>query len=306
MTTTPAATDPTGAAAITGIVAALATVTMWGAWVVATRFGVAGTLTPVEVALLRVGPPGIVLLPLFLRLWPEVRRIGWGRTLVIMVGAGAPFLLVVGTGMRFAPAADAGALLPGTMPLWVSLFAAVFFAERFSPSRLAGLGLIVLGGVCVGGYSLVAGEPGEWRGHLLFLAGSAMWGCYTLALRFSGLGPWQAAALVNCGSFLVLLPLALILGDLQFNATTGELAGQVVAQGLFSGLLAMASYGFSVRALGAARASAFSALTPVIAALLAVPLLGEIPDLLTWFGIAAVVSGVALASGLARMLRPAP
>lgn len=279
---------------------------MWGAWVVATRFGVAGTLTPVEVALLRVGPPGIVLLPLFLRLWPEVRRIGWGRTLVIMVGAGAPFLLVVGTGMRFAPAADAGALLPGTMPLWVSLFAAAFFAERFTPSRLAGLGLIVLGGLCVGGYSLVAGEPGEWRGHLLFVTGAAMWGCYTLALRFSGLGPWQAAALVNCGSFLVLLPLALIFGNLQFNATTGELAGQLVAQGLFSGLLAMASYGFSVRALGAARASAFSALTPVIAALLAIPLLGEIPDLLTWFGIAAVVSGVALASGLARMLRPAP
>jgi len=67
----------------------------------------------------------------------------------------------------------------------------------------------------------------------------------------------------------------------------------------------MASYGYAVRALGAARASAFSALTPVIAALLAIPLLGEVPDLLTWFGIAAVVSGVALASGLAGLLRRA-
>ena len=138
MTATPAATDPSGSAALMGVLAALATVTMWGAWVVATRFGVAGTLTPVEVALLRVGPPGIVLLPIFLRLWPEVRRIGWGRTLVIMVGAGAPFLLVVGTGMRFAPAADAGALLPGTMPLWVSLFAAAFFAAVFGSGGTAG------------------------------------------------------------------------------------------------------------------------------------------------------------------------
>jgi len=43
----------------------------------------------------------------------------------------------------------------------------------------------------------------------------------------------------------------------------------------------------------------------VIAALLAIPLLGEVPDLLTWFGIAAVVSGVALASGLAGLLRRA-
>jgi len=299
------ALEPSGTAALHGVVAALATVSMWGAWVVATRFGVAGTLAPVEVALLRVGPPGVILLPIFVRLWPEVRRIGWGRPLVIMVGAGAPFLLVVGTGMRFAPAADAGALLPGTMPLWVSLFAATFFAERFAPSRLLGLALIVLGCLCVGGYSLVAGEPGEWRGHLLFLTGAAMWSSYTLALRYSGLGPWQAAALVNCGSLLALLPLALTFGDLRFQASARELGAQLVAQGLFSGLLAMASYGYAVRALGAARASAFSALTPVIAALLAIPLLGEVPDLLTWFGIAAVVSGVALASGLAGLLRRA-
>lgn len=52
MTAAPAATDPSGTAALAGILAALATATMWSAWVVATRFGVAGTLTPVEVALL--------------------------------------------------------------------------------------------------------------------------------------------------------------------------------------------------------------------------------------------------------------
>lgn len=306
MTPAPATTEPAGAAALAGVLAALATVSMWGAWVVATRFGVSTTLTPVEVALLRVGPPGILLLPVFLRLWPEIRRIGWGRTFVIVAGAGFPFLLVVGTGMRFAPAADAGALLPGTMPLWVSLFAAALFGERFSRGRLLGLALIILGGICVGGYSLVAGEPGEWRGHLLFLTGASMWASYTLALRFSGLAPWPAAALVNCASLLILLPLALLFGDLHFAARPAEIGIQLVAQGLFSGLLAMACYGFSVRRLGAARASAFSALTPVIAALLAIPLLGEVPDLLTWLGVAAVVSGVALASGLVQLLRRAP
>lgn len=303
MTTAPAATEPAGTAALVGVLAALATVSMWGAWVVATRHGVAGALSPAEVALIRVSLPGLLLMPLFLKAWPAIRRIGWGRILVIVTGAGFPFLLVVGTGMRFAPAADTGALLPGTMPLWVSLFAAAFFGERFDRARLAGLVLIVLGGICVGGYSLVAGEPGEWRGHLLFLTGSAMWASYTLALRFSGLGPWVAAALVNSGSLLLLLPLALVFGDLHFAATPVELGVQVVAQGLFSGLLAMAAYGIAVRNLGAARASAFSALTPVIAALLAIPLLGEVPDSLTWFGIIAVVGGVMLASGVARMLR---
>ncbi len=72
----------------------------------------------------------------------------------------------------------------------------------------------------------------------------------------------------------------------------------------------MAAYGAAVRRLGASRAAAFSALVPVLAALLGIPVLGEMPAPATVGGIAA---GVVLASGAVaparardRALRQAP
>jgi drug/metabolite transporter (DMT)-like permease len=41
----------------------------------------------------------------------------------------------------------------------------------------------------------------------------------------------------------------------------------------------------------------FTALPPAFAALLAIPVLGEIPTLATWVGVVLAVGGVALASG---------
>jgi drug/metabolite transporter (DMT)-like permease len=279
-----------------GTVAALFTVTIWGGWIVATRFGVTSNLAPLEIAILRIAPPGLILLPVFFRIpWRTLR---WRYIAALIGGAGAPFLLVVSTGMQFAPTADIGALLPGTMPLFVALFAFMLLGERFDRWRMVGFVLIIAGGLEVGGVSLFAGDPGEWRGHILFLCGASMWAIYTIGLRQSGLDAWQAAAVVNTGSMLLLVPLALLFGDLQFDAPLRDIAIQIGAQGIMSGLLAMAAYGIAIRHLGASSAAAFSALTPVIATLIAVPVMAELPAPLTWLGVIAVCCGVALASGV--------
>ena len=55
--------------------------------------------------------------------------------------------------------------------------------------------------------------------------------------------------------------------------------------------------------LGASQAAAFSALAPVLAAVIAVPVLGEVPDGPAMVGILATSFGVALASGVWR-IRP--
>jgi drug/metabolite transporter (DMT)-like permease len=281
-----------------GTAAALFTVTIWGGWIVATRVGVTSNLAPFEIAILRTIPPGLILLPVFLRIpWRAV----WARHIAAMViGAGAPHMLVVSSGMQFAPVADVGALLPGTMPLFVALFAFVLLGERLDRWRLAGFAMIIVGGLAVGSTSLLTGDPGEWRGHILFLTGAAMWAAYTIGLRQSGLNAWQAAAVVNTGSMFLLVPVALLWGDLRFDAPARDIVIQIGAQGILSGLIAMVAYGVAIRRLGASNAAAFSALTPVIATLIAVPVLAELPAPLTWIGVIAVCCGVALASGTFR------
>ncbi len=291
---------------LVGTVAALATVTIWGGWVVVTRLGVTATLAPSDVAFLRFSIAGIVLLPVLWRHGFAWRRIGLAKSLVMATGAGAPFFLVSSAGMQFAPAAHVGALLPGTMPLFVALLSALLNHERYGPWRSAGFGLIVAGVLAIGGYSLFA-AAGEWRGHLLFLLGASLWAGYTLALRRAGIGAWHATALVNFYSMAGFAPLYwLLLEPRLLAASWQEVALQAGCQGVLSGIVAMFAYAVAVSRLGPTRAAAFSALTPAIAALLAVLILGEIPDPATIVGIVAVSLGVALASGaLGRRTAPA-
>jgi drug/metabolite transporter (DMT)-like permease len=280
-----------------GAAAALTAALIWGSWIVVTRFGVTTTLTPHDAAFLRFGIPAVVLLPVLLREGLALKQIGVTRTLLMVSGAGLPFFLVSAAGMQFAPAADAGALLPGTMPLFVALLAAIVDRERFGGVRIAGFGLIVAGVLAIGGYHLLLGAGGQWRGHLLFLAGACLWAVYTLAFRRAGIGAWHGAALVNAYSIAALIPIYLWTGARLPQASWGELALQALSQGALSGIVALFAYGLAVRRLGAPRAAVFISLTPAIAAVIAIPALGEWPDAATTLGIIAVSGGVTLAGG---------
>lgn len=282
-----------------GMAAALATVTIWAAWIALTRKGVTTSLSPVDVALLRYSVPSLVLLPVLRRIRPALKQAGTRRSLIMIAGSGAPFFLVCSTGMALAPAADIGTLLPGTMPLFVALFGFLFLRERIGALRLLGFALIFAGAVvvAVGGM----GHGSAWRGYPLLLGAASMWACYTLAFRRSGINAWQSAAIVNAGSILLLLPLLLFSGTSRLlDAPLHDILLQGVVQGLVSGLLALVCYGAAVRRLGASNAAAFAALAPGLAALFGVPLLGEIPSLLSLAALLVVGFGVALASGAIR------
>ncbi len=134
-----------------GYVAALVFVLIWASWVVSTRLGVTTNLSPYDIGFLRFVVPAIVLLPV---LWKHGFGVERGRGLLVLgmiIGAGAPMFLLAATGMRFTPAAHVGALLPGTMPLFVALLSFTVLCERFGGLRLVGFALIVLG------------RPRHWR-----------------------------------------------------------------------------------------------------------------------------------------------
>lgn len=293
-----------------GAGAALATILLWAAGLVATRFGVTGALTIWDVIFLRMLLPAILLLPVLLPmlrgrpamlLRPGVNPLWF---VVLMAGAGLPFMLISSIGMFFAPAAHAGALMPGSMPLFAALFAVLLLGESFSTQRKLGTLLMLLGAIAVGGWQVFAGTGDTWRGDLMFVCCGALWASYTIALKKTGIGIWQAAAMVYVSAFSLYLPLYLLWFDSHLlQAPAFDITVQLV-QSVASGLLSMAAYGFAVRRLGPAPAAAFAALTPALTALLAIPLLGEWPETVTWVGICAVSLGVALANGAFSRYNP--
>lgn len=296
--------DPQRRGRLIGYAAVLLAVTFWGAWIVFTRHAVIGNLTPAAVTLLRVAVPTILLFPVLLRvpLLPRGRLVPFFFS---FLGA-APFLLLITSGMRFAPAADVGPLVPGTMPLIVALLSVVLFKEKLGWWRAAGFALCAAGVVAIGGRSLFAAAGQTSLGHLLLLTAAFCWASYTVGFRFVGLSAIEMTALVSFWSTLLVLPFgAAPLYDAYRAGAGGEILFHALMQGVGSGLVALVLYNIGIGRLGASRAAAFVALVPVLATVIAIPVLNEWPDLASVVGVIATGLGVLLASGvLARAAQP--
>lgn len=273
-------------------------VSIWAGWMAVTRLGVTSTLDALDITALRFAVAGIILLPVLLRMGLAMDRLGLARLMLLVSGAGAPYALVAAQGLKFAPAADAGALVPGVMPLFVAVLSAGFLGERPSASKMAGLAMIFLGVVSLGGASLFSGESARSEGHLLFLCAAFMWACFTVTMRWAKLTALHATALVSVGSMIGFLPVYFAIAGLRL---IDQPIGDLVIQGLYQGVLAtvvsLTLFGRAVAILGASSGAAFGALVPVMAAFLAIPLLNEMPSPTDWIGIGAISIGVYFSSG---------
>jgi len=281
-----------------GAIYGLAAVCIWAGFIVASRLGVRTSLTPWDVAAIRFAVAGFLLLPYAWRKGLAFERLGRLGVAAIVVGCGAPMVLLVNTGLLFAPAAHAGALFPGAMPLMVAILAAAILKEAFTPQKNIGLVLIVVGAV-----GIVWGAGGtigtaQNIGDVLFLAAGLAWAGYTVAMRRARLDGLHAAAIAAIGSLVLYLPgYTLILGASVFKAPLADIALQAVVQGLLTAIVALLLYGRMVGLLGATRGAAFVALTPAMTALLAIPILGEWPAAVDWMAIAVISLGVYAVSG---------
>jgi drug/metabolite transporter (DMT)-like permease len=290
--------DPTTSEYARGAFYGLAAVCIWAGFIVVSRLGVRTSLTPWDVAAIRFTVAGTLLLPCAMRKGLALDRLGWLGVAAIVIGCGAPMVLLVNAGLLFAPAAHAGALFPGVMPLMVALFAAAILKETFGRQKSLGLALIVVGAV-----GIVWGTGGtigtvQNVGHLLFLAAGLAWAGYTVAMRRARLDGLHAAAIAAIALLVLYLPAyAWIAGGRVFNAPLSDIALQAVVQGVLTAIVALLLYGRMIGLLGATRGAAFVALTPATTALLAIPVLGEWPSAVDWMAIALISLGVSVVTG---------
>ncbi len=297
MAMTDTTVDTGGQRYLAGALFGLSAILIWAGWMSITRLGISTSLTASDITMLRFGTAGILLLPVVIRHGLGLDRLRWWQLVIMVGGAGAPYAMIAASGLRYAPAADAGVLIPGVMPLFVAILAVTLLGEKIGASRKVGYGMILLGVLAIAGLAVLL--PGErTTGHALFLTASFMWASYTIVLRRAGLAPLHAAALVSVGSGIMFLPVYLWLrGTALTTVPLHDVVLQAVFQGVFATILSLYLFGKTVALLGASAGAAFGALVPALAALLAIPVLGERPSLTDWLGIAAVTAGVYLASG---------
>ena len=283
---------------IRGSLYGLAYVSIWVSWIVAAQLGLRTSLKPWDITAIRFGVAGLILLPYLLKKGLAVDRLGGLGIAAIVVGNGAPAILLGYAGLLFAPAAHAASLLTALIPLPVAILAAVVLGEAFTVAKRIGLAAIVTGALLI-----VWGAGGtigsrQNIGHALFISTATLCACYTVAMRKSRLGGLHAAAISAVGSLITYVPVyAMIFGTSLFNAPWRDIALQGFVQGLLTAVVSTCLYGRAVSILGASNGSAFAALAPAMTALVAIPLLGEWPATSDWIAMVLISGGVYIASG---------
>jgi drug/metabolite transporter (DMT)-like permease len=283
-----------------GIACALVVLVIWTAFILISRAGMRGTMTPFDLAALRFSFAGAALFPVFLR--RGMGELNFARFAAIGSIAGIGYALVSYSGFVFAPASHGAVLLSGTQPLISAALGYWLLGERIDRRRTLGLALVLLGVALVGLQSMREPAAGSWRGDLLFLAGAGLWSLYGTLARKWHLHPIDAILAGSIFTSVAYLPVYLAFLPTNLATTPWrEIVFQGVYQGIFAVVIAMVAYTQVVRTFGPVRTAMITAIVPGTAALLSVPLLGEPLAPLTLAGAAFTTLGMFV--GLLRARR---
>ncbi|MCX6407780.1 MAG: EamA family transporter [Propionibacteriales bacterium] len=284
---------------VAGPAALLATILLWSSFALTTRaLGTSG-LTTLDVALLRFATPLVLLAPWVPGALRRARheRVG---TLALVLGGGLPHFLVFAVGAHLTSAGLTGLLVPGTVPLFVTLL--VLRRQGVPRGRVVALALIT-GGVAVSASTMSSGRGSV--GVLALLAAGLLWAVYTLALARTTLGLLDVVVLVSLGSTVgAVVAVALGVGPsalLGGTAAASEVLATVLLLGVGTGIASTLCYALAVRQLGSGAGAVAGASSPVLTATVAAPLLGEPLGPVLAAGLVLVVVGIVLfhASGRA-------
>jgi drug/metabolite transporter (DMT)-like permease len=274
--------------------AAVLAMLIYASQFVLSRWSMQRTLSLWDLAALRFTVAGLVSLPLVLRR-PPAGAAGWWPIVALSIAAGAPYTLIMYTGLTLAPAAHGAVIITGGMPVVATVLAWLWLGERPWPAKMLGLVLIIVGLTLVGWPEFSRGG-GAWLGHACFAVAAVLWALFTVGARRWRVDPLPATAAVWVLALPYVPVYAAVTGAPVLDAPRSEVVFQALFQGLGVAIAALALYAWAIRVLGDGIAALFSPLVPVFAVLLGVVVLGEVPVPAQIVGVAGVMLGMTLAA----------
>ena len=282
----------------TGIAAAIITVAIWTSFIIIARAMAHKTLTPLDIAFVRMVGAGIVMVPWgwwwvrrarqraepgAAQMWLGLSPYPWHITVIAGMLAAVLYASLAYSGFLYAPAAHASVLMPGMLPLWTTLIALVVIGTPVTGRRWFGLALIIAGGMLVGGASLLRAFDGGdvWKGDVLFLGSSFVWSSYTVMTRKHGLGAIPATIAVCVFATFTFVPVYALLASMGVlvshlrEAPWSEIVFQAMVQGIGSVVISGITFVRMVETFGPIRSTMITAVVPGLSALGAVLFLGE-------------------------------
>jgi drug/metabolite transporter (DMT)-like permease len=279
---------------LVGVSCGVLSVLLFSSFTLVSRLGFSLSLRLPDVAALRFGIGGSLLLPVLLRY--GLRGVAWRKAVALAFFGGVGFALLAYTGFSLAPAAHGAVLLHGTLPLFTFILVSATAPRQSARRHTAGIVLIGAGIALMAYDSLLGANARQLFGDCALLLASLCWSTYGVLSRRLGLPPAQGAAIVAVFSMCAFLPFyGLFLDKALFAVEKRELLLQAVVQGVLIGAVSIFVYTRAVAALGATETALFTAAVPCVTTLVAIPLLSEFPTRIALAGVVVVTLGMVVA-----------
>lgn len=275
-----------------GFGAAVALLGIWTGFLVFSRLSAQQAIPPWDLAALRFAGAFVVALPFAIAY--GLPRMPLHRMAALAATASLGFPLFAFAGFAHAPTSHGGVLMPGMLPFWTAALAALLLHDPWTRQRLLSLAVVACG-IGLLAADTFGAHPGAWRGDLLFLCASFSWSVFTILLRVWRVPAVPATLLISLAPAVLYLPVwALFLRSDLTAFPLGTLGFHMAFQGTLATVLSGLLFTRAVIAIGAARTTAVTALTPALGALAAWPLLGEPLGAAGLVGVGLVSAGMIL------------
>ena len=282
---------------IRGVAVGLLAASIGALYTVFARLGIANGLASSDMTFLRFGVAGLVTLPVLAWHWRRDAATliaNWRTWLVISLLAGPLFGLLMFSAFQLAPPSHAAVFPFSAMSVMGTVMAAIFLGDRITVRKAVGIAIVLSGLMVLSGLRLSSITLESLGGDVLFIAAGTLWAGFGIVLRKRKLDPLLATAVISLFALLTYVPVYLLSTGAHrlFSADAGLVLVQVLVQGLIAGAGTLYTYAKMVSLLGPARAALFPALAPGMAALLAWPVLGHIPDGVETIGLGMSIFGL--------------
>ncbi len=256
-----------------GYLYALSAALIWTGFILVSRLGGISELLSYDVIAIRYVTCAGLLLPVW---WFKYRFNLLNPKLILasLVG-GLAYALCAFKGFEMSSASHAAILLPGLLPLFITLLGVLINKEEPSKAKWLGIGVITLGVGLLFALQLSQGQ-GLSEGDLWLVAGAFCWALFSVLIKRWDISPWQATvslAVITCvlymPIYLVWLPKTISM-DLWRDVLL-----QAFYQGIMATIIQMILYVRAVQAIGPSSMGAVMAIVPVLSGISALIVFDE-------------------------------
>lgn len=257
-------------------------------------------ISPFTLAFFRFFGATFLLLPFAIQNL-KIEKRDWGKIILLSFFGITINITFFFLGLKLAPSVNAPIIL-SSGPVFLYLFSLVILKEKFHPKLLVGTLISLIGVLLIVGQPILTGKlDGEFVGNIFFLL--AMFGSVGHTIVSKEILSEYNALTVTFWSFLIgsltFLPFFIFEAKAFSPFATLDSRGAVgLVFGIFlSSALAYFLFEWAVKKLEAQEVGIFTYIDPIIAVIIAIPLLGETITPLFIIGSILIFIGIFLAEG---------